>query len=481
MAGDRSPVIVRRVAAFLDGAPGVPAGSHVLVAISGGPDSVALAAALAELGAARDLEVTLAHLRHGLRSPADEDTDEAVVRAVAARFGVAVHVRALQVGAGANLEARARTARRHALRALAAGLGARYVALAHTQDDQAETVLLRLMRGGGRGGLAAMRAHDGTIVRPLLGVSRADVRWYVATRGLVPSLDRSNAELRHTRNRVRRVLLPLLAAEFNPRVTESLARLAGRLRDEDDVLDALARAEGERLCGAGRLSCAVGQLAPGLARRVVRRWLASHGLDGAAAGHVERVLRAARRAPMGAIVLPGPRRIVREGEGLVCRPGTDAAVVDLCESIAPGGVVRGPTWSLEVGAPRGWGAEENARRSAWETVLDAEALAGPLVVRLPRPGDRVHIPRVGTRKLHDVLVDRKVARERRRTLPVLTAGDVVLWVPGVVRSSAARVGDATRQVLEARLLSHDKVALPLTKPCGTLAQRVERTERGRIE
>jgi tRNA(Ile)-lysidine synthase len=102
-------------------------------------------------------------------------------------------------------------------------------------------------------------------------------------------------------------------------------------------------------------------------------------------------------------------------------------------------------------------------------------------VRLPRRGDRVHVPRVGTRKLHDVLVDRKVPRERRAALPVLTAGDVLLWVPGVVRSSAARVGDTTRWVYEARLLHDDKIALPLTKPCGNLAEREERTERGSIE
>jgi len=184
---------------------------------------------------------------------------------------------------------------------------------------------------------------------------------------------------------------------------------------------------------------------------------------------------------MGAIVLPGSRRVVREGDALVCRPGPAAILGDFSAAIAPGDVVRGPAWSLEVSAVRGWDAGEGVHRGATETLLDADALAGPLGVRLPRRGDRVHVAGVGTRKLQDVFVDRKIPREHRAGLAVLTAGDVVLWVPGVLRSSAARVGADTRRVLEARLLSHDNVALPLTKPCGSLAERGERTERGRIE
>jgi len=451
MAGDRPPVVLRRVAGFVGGTPGIPSGSHVLVACSGGPDSTALAAALAELTATCGLRLTLVHLRHGLRSASDERDDEAVVRSLADDLGVDVRVETLAIAPGPNLEARARTARRRALDSAAAALRATHIALGHTLDDQAETVLLRLLRGGGRRGLAGMRAHDGMIVRPLLTARRADVRWYLAARRLRASLDRSNADLRHTRNRVRRLLLPMLAAEFNPRVAEALAALAARFRDEDDFLDELAADELGRLRQDDGLRCEVAHLPRALARRVVRGWLATHGLAAPNAVHVERVRRAAARTP-GTIALPGPRRVLREGNLLRCRPGSRAGgTEDVRLPLAPGETVRGPTWSLEVSAPRRWEAGESPLRGADGALLDAEALPGPLAVRGRRRGDRVRVPNVGTRKLHDVLVDRKVPRERRAALPVLVAGDVVVWVPGVVRSTVARAVATTRWVLEVRL------------------------------
>jgi len=422
----------------------------------------------------------MVHLRHGLRSASDETDDEAVVRSLAEKLGVDLRVETLAIGPGPNLEARARVVRRRALRTAAETVGATHIALGHTLDDQAETVLLRLLRGGGRRGLAGMRAHDGTIVRPLLAVRRADVRWYLAARHLRASLDRSNADLRYARNRVRRLLLPLLAAEFNPRMAEALAGLAARFRDEDELLDDLARDALGRLCHDGGLHCEIAHLPPGLARRVVRGWLATHGLSAPTAEHVERVRRAATQTT-GVVTLPGPRRVLREGDVLVCRPGARPVGGAFCLSLAPGEAVRGPTWSLELSVPRRWDAGESPQRGADGALLDAEALPGPLSVRAPRRGDRIQVPNVGTRKLQDVLVDRKVPREHRAALPVLMAGEVAVWVPGIVRSAVARIADGTRWVLEARLLRHDKVALPLAKPYGSVTSRAECTKRGAFE
>jgi tRNA(Ile)-lysidine synthase len=472
--GDRRPELVQRVRAFLEGPDAPPAGSHLLIAASGGPDSTALALVMAELGGAHGLRSSLGHVRHGLRSPDDEAADEALVRTLGRQLGMDVRCRAVRLSGGGNLEERARVARREALRAMAAEIGATHVALAHTQDDQAETMLLRLVRGGGRGALAGMRARRGAVVRPLLAASRADVRWYLGERRQEFTIDRSNADLRHARNRVRRLLLPLLSAEFNPDVVRALAGLASRLRDEEDVLERAARRRAARLVHDERLGRAVAALPPALARRVVRHWLTGLGVSRLTAVQVARVLALAGAERPGACVLAGPSRVVREGDVLVWRTGLEAAQERIHAPLEPGGSVVGPAWRLDASAPRPWAPGDEAAPSPEETVVDVEALPGPLAVRPPRPGDRVHLAGVGTRKLQDVLVDRKVPREARASLPVVVAGDVVLWIPGIVRSSAARAGGATRTVLALRLHAltpRDNVALPLTKPYGTVSTR----------
>src|SRR5262249_17338922 len=200
----------------------------------------------AELAPARGWGLTAAHVDHGLRGVEGAADRDAVAR-VAARLGVPLVERTLALDPGAGLEARARRARLRALATMAAPVGASRIALGHTADDQAETVLLRLLRGAGRGGLAGMRRARGRFLRPLLGATRADVRRLLADRGVTCALDRSNADLRHARNRVRRLVLPLMAAEFNPGIVRGLAALAGRLRDEESILEALAAERAARL------------------------------------------------------------------------------------------------------------------------------------------------------------------------------------------------------------------------------------------
>ncbi len=443
-------------------APGAPAsGSHVLVAASGGPDSTALLAALSALAPAHGLRVSAAHVNHRLRG-ADSDADAAAVASLATLLGIPSVSASAPVEPGGNLEDRARTVRQRALRELAHAAGADVIALAHTEDDQVETVLLRLLRGAGRGGLGGMWPRRGRLWRPFLGVTRADVRRYLANEGLPFRIDRTNADLRHARNRVRRLIIPLLERETNPRLGPAIAALATRLRDEDALLDALASERAAVHRRGALLAVGVAAEPPALARRIVRAWLHTRGLPTIAAREIERILALARGATGGHVGVRGPARIVCEKGTLVCRRGrratapsfnhqvSGACALDL-EIEGPGGA-----WRLSVSPPRAAGRDDATDLNARRVRFDADALALPLAVRPVARGDRIGVPGVGTRKLQDVLVDAKVPRERRGLVPVVADADgAVVWVPGLVRSGAARLTATTTRVLELQFEAED--------------------------
>jgi len=214
-------------------------GDRVLVALSGGPDSTALLAALAALrDAGRLLEVRALHVDHGLRAGSAEDGS--FCEAVCLRLRVPLERAAVRVAPG-NVQAQARRARYGALREAAARVGATRIATGHTRTDQAETVILRLLRGAGARGLAGIPPRRGPFVRPLIDRSRGEVLAYLAGAGLPFLEDPTNATPRFLRNRVRRELVPLLE-RLNPSLERALSRTADLLREDERALEARARA-----------------------------------------------------------------------------------------------------------------------------------------------------------------------------------------------------------------------------------------------
>jgi len=312
-------------------------GRRVLVAVSGGLDSTALLHLLYGQSRRHGLELSVGHVNHGLREEAS-DADQAAVEALAGALGLPVRClradpRPRRAGGTSRsrptLQEAAREARYEALRALAAGLGAERIATAHTADDQAETVLLRLLRGSGPDGLGGIpeRSPDGVIVRPLLAVSRRELEAFASAQGLAWREDASNAKPDYARNRLRLRWLPGLASEFNPRLLRALGGLAEAQRRDSEWIDAQVEREvTSRLSVDGKWLVIEAkdwsELPEALARRVVRAALRRSGAGREVSrAHLMRMLTYLRRGRRGTrIELPGGLVLSRERVGFRLGP-----------------------------------------------------------------------------------------------------------------------------------------------------------------
>lgn len=305
-------------------------GERVVVAVSGGPDSTVLVSVLAALRDDLRLELHVAHLNHGLRPDASEDA--VAVAGMAERLGYPYHggtrdVRGAAARSGRSIEDAARDARYGFLTEVARRIGATVIATGHTRDDQAETVLMRLLRGSGPRGLAGIppvRPHAGLrVIRPLIDAARADIAGYLARTRLAAREDPTNQDLAMLRNRVRLVLLPILEG-YNSDVRRALARLAELLRDEADALDALSAPEIDAVLHETDAtvhipSAAFARLPVALQRRALREAIRRARGNGApiAFVHIEEArLGVLSGRPGGVWETPGGVRIFRRPEAI---------------------------------------------------------------------------------------------------------------------------------------------------------------------
>ena len=449
-----------RQAAFLS------PGERIAVAVSGGADSVALLHLLLELREQTGIVLAVAHFNHRLRGRAS-DADEKFVHQLATQHGLEFFLAHEDIAARAkrersNLEEVARKARYAFFEKLVREQRIAKVAVAHTADDQAETVLAHILRGTGLAGLAGIHPRSGVIFRPLLGVRRAELRKYLNSKHQRWREDATNSDLKRTRARIREKLLPLLENTFQPAVVEHLCQLAELAREDEAYLDAQVRQwkknfveespQEVRVALAGLLA-GPNALSARLLRQIVETVKPREGQLSAV--HVGAVLDLASKKDSGkALHLPGGVEVRRDRDSIRFRvthlPAKREAQDYSYELDLRPGTAALPLLALSCRLHFrviDWPAEgrETSRTGA---VLDRDRLRLPLVVRNWRPGDAMRpLGHQKRHKLARLLNEKAVSRWEKEGWPVLTSAGEVAWVRGLPVSAELAAGAKTRRAV----------------------------------
>ncbi|NLI54694.1 MAG: tRNA lysidine(34) synthetase TilS [Clostridiales bacterium] len=419
--------------------------NKVLVACSGGADSTALLLSMHELlTEGRIGGLFAAHLNHGIRGETAE-RDRRFCEALCAELAVPVATETADVPAyakahGQTLEQAAREVRYAFLERARAAFGADVIATAHHRDDQAETVLLHLIRGSSAAGLGGMKPRNGRIARPMLNVSRKEILSYLNERGAAYCEDETNAENGAARNRVRNELMPLLGT-YNPAIADALCKTAALLAEDDAYLSALAdEAEQAISLGSGLGRAGLGALAAPVGSRVVRKRL--FALAGnVSEADIRRVLALASARTGTRIELPGGYHAWTDAEALYI--GVYPETAEYETPFVREGETKTPLGTLVSKRVANWRKPANGD----EAFLDAGALPQTLVVRSRKDGDRFYpLGAPGERKLSDVFTDRKIPKASRN-LPLLCNESEVYYATGLTVSERAKVTPETREIL----------------------------------
>lgn len=445
-------------------------GQHLLVGVSGGPDSSALLALLVRLAPAWRLTLTVVHVNYRFRGE-ESDGDEAFVADLCREWGVPLIIRrpAPEKRRGrSSIQALARDVRYALMKEVAREIGADRIAVGHTADDQAETILMWMMRGSGLSGLAGMPyVREGTIVRPLLSATRKEILGFLDREGLCYRRDSSNDSSRYLRNRIRSELVPVIT-RLAPAALRTLQNQANLLRADDECLEqmveehwpSLVKLEEDGRSRVDRRKCSL--LPVALQRRVIRRLLRLYEPEGRAAG--ARLVEGVRRLILGGSseACLALRRVTirRVGRWLQLTPS-------LLNQIVPGGKVPDTVIAVSTAAPSTvkWGGtgrriqvqvvnRQHAdffmnRRSSLQALFDADLVEGPLTLRNWRAGDRFYPSGMGgkRKKLQDLFTDLKIAGSRRMEVPVLSCSAGILWVAGIRQDDRFLVRPNTERYL----------------------------------
>lgn len=443
-------------------------GNRIVVAVSGGPDSVALLHVLVTLREEFFWHLHVAHLNHRFRGP-DADADADYVADLARQWEVPATIQSFDVpqyqkAHKLSAQQAARAVRHEFLRQVAAAFGATRIALGHTADDRVETLLLNLLRGAGVEGLGSLPARRDPLIRPLIDCWRTETEAYCAQHRLAPRQDRSNLNPHYLRNRIRLELLPLLERDYAPGIKETLRRTAELAQALGSYMQQRGEEELEKiaqLLPPNGIEIAVGPLQHQpvamqwqILREMVRR--VKGNLEEVTHSHIE-ALRQRALQPYGShsIFLPGGWVARQEYDRLYFGPA-DGQKEELTEGTPGGWALRLPGitelpelgWRLRIvrcPPPKDHVLPPGTGYSAY---LDAARCEEGLWVRTWQAGDRMRpLGLGGTKSLQDIFTDRKVPRRQRLTWPLVVTRDRIAWVVGYTIEETFRVTEKTREVL----------------------------------
>lgn len=443
-------------------------GASIVVGLSGGNDSTALLHILWALNSHYQYGWTLhaVHLNHGFRGEEARE-DARYAKELCASLGVAFHLYERDIPevmkqTGMGPQEASRAVRYAIFEQVAREVGASRIAVAHHADDQIETILFRLIRGARLSGLGGMPARrwlvEGEIelVRPLLPVSRSELERYCREHGLAPREDSSNLSRKYARNLIRLEVMPLLR-QINERYGEHILSLSASVREDEAYLQKLSRErleeavirqkKGDVTIDRDKFqSCDVA-----LQRRMITLILnyLSRQIEWSS-HHVEAVLHMIEGSrPSAELNLPGGVSAAREyGQVRFRLDGQTRHRQCFCYRLAVPGITLVPESGASVHTYYRDGPIDWEKLPDDTAVFDADRLPGPLCIRSRKPGDRMPLwGTAGSKKLKDLLIDAKVPQRWRDRLPILTAGEQVIWVPGIRRSAVAPVDQGTKRVL----------------------------------
>lgn len=447
----------------------VSEGDHVLIGLSGGPDSVCLAVVMDRLRKDLDLDLSAVYIDHGLR-PGETGDDAGFCRKLCDDlqvdfFSEAVNVEKYAEDKGLNKQEAARVLRYKMFDEIAQKTGAARIAVGHTADDQAETVLMRLLRGSGRKGLSGIPPVRNNIVRPLIEVTKKEIEVFLNNAGAVHALplryivDSSNLKKDYFRNWIRLTFMEEIK-DRNPSAVQDICRTAEILREEDDYLELVVTKTLMRLISRKSDNSIEIFLTPlrtiekPVLRRVLRRAIsATKGLRGIDFVHIEDIIRLVKEGKSGGMLnLPGGIRVVKDYSLLKITTEKPAAISGY--GLQPPGEVEIREADVIIKALI---EEKPAERvnERTEVILDAGTMSLPLRIRQRAEGDFFYPLGFGKRKkLQDFFVDEKIPKDERDRVPIVLSGNDIIWVAGYRADDRFRVTERTEKYL--RLIISDK-------------------------